>query len=657
MKRVKKFLCGIVLSTFVLSSYLNVFALDQSSEKEEVIYVMTNLDGSTKYIYAVNIFDGGEIIDYGNYSSVKMLTSNDKIQVNEDMIEIKSDEDKVYYEGTMENTEIPWNISVKYFLNGEEIFGNELGGKSGQLKIKLDINKNENYTNGSFYDDFALQVILKLDTDISKNIISNGATVANIGKKKQLLYTILPGKNLETEITCDIKDFEMDAIEINGVKMNFNIDVDSSSMNDEVNSLKNGISDINNGANNLKNGIGNAKSGGNKLQEGINSLKNGTNSLDEGIEKLKSGIESARDGFQLLNEKSDMLSSSSAKFKGALLEIQKSISEIHEVTANLGNLSSISAKFSEGIGGISQGIQALSDKTGYESFKGELSQKGLDIDSLRSKNAELNTQIKSQINLLTNKVNSLEDDGKSDEANEIRSQIDVLNKVSESLQVNSSLYGGMEAYLNGLKDAQEKVLNSTLDLKNKFEEFNSSIQKISANFGDMILTVNKFAGAIGMLVENYSKLDSGIIEYTEGVKKLSTGYGEIVNGIQAVSNGSKTLKNGVNELGNGSLSLSNGLNQLYNGAVKLNDGTTTLKNKTSNLDTTIEDKINKMLENIKGENKEITSFTSDKNTNVKSVQFVIKSDAIIKPKVEENNDNDKQHIGFWKKLTNLFKKN
>ena len=59
---------------------------------------------------------------------------------------------------------------------------------------------------------------------------------------------------------------------------------------------------------------------------------------------------------------------------------------------------------------------------------------------------------------------------------------------------------------------------------------------------------------------------------------------------------------------------------------------------------------------IDSEEKEITSFTSEKNKNIKSVQFVIKSDAIIKPKVEKVNEIDEGNIGFWKKFTNLFKR-
>lgn len=655
MKKVKKLLYAIILPTFILSNSLNVFAVDKNG-KEEVIYIMTNLGGDVNYVYAVNIFNGGNIVDYGNYSKVKMLTTNDKINVNGDQIEINSNADKVYYEGTMENKEIPWDISIKYFLDDKEVFGNELGGKSGKLKIKLNINKNENFNNSSFYDDFALQVILKFDTEITKNIVSNGATVANVGKKKQLMYTILPGKDLDTEITCDINNFEMDAIDINGVKMSFDIDIDSSSVEGELGDFQSGIAELNNGAHRLKNGIGEARTGGNKLQDGINKLKNGAGALEEGVGKLKAGLETAGEGIKMLNDKADVLTSSSNKFKEALIQMQNSVIKINKTTNNLGSLSAASSKISTGLDTLYTGVESLYNKTGYNSFKAILGEKGLDVDSVRSKNEQLINSLKSQIGQLSGRIQMLQEAGEQEEISIVSSQIQALEETIKVLTVNNLVYGGIESYLNGLKDGQKQILDGSLELRDKYKEFDFIIQNISTGFTEIVATVSKFADAINLLVDNYSKLNDGIVEYTDGVKKLYAGYSEILKGIQALTDGSKSLKNGANELGSGSSKLTNGLNELYNGAIKLSDGTTTLRNRTSDLDTKIEDKVNEMIEKIKGTGKETVSFVSSKNTNVKSVQFVIKTDSIIRPKVENALNEEQKPMGFWEKFTNLFKK-
>lgn len=47
------------------------------------------------------------------------------------------------------------------------------------------------------------------------------------GANKQLSYVILPGQGIDTTITADIADFEMDAVTINAIKMNLNISIDT----------------------------------------------------------------------------------------------------------------------------------------------------------------------------------------------------------------------------------------------------------------------------------------------------------------------------------------------------------------------------------------------------------------------------------------------
>lgn len=61
-----------------------------------------------------------------------------------------------------------------------------------------------------------------------------------------------------------------------------------------------------------------------------------------------------------------------------------------------------------------------------------------------------------------------------------------------------------------------------------------------------------------------------------------------------------------------------------------------------------------MLLSIEGENTEFKSFTSEKNTNVKSVQFVIKTDAIEKTETISEPVTVEESLNFWQKLLRLF---
>lgn len=253
MKYTKK-ITAAALSVLLLGSLAAPASAEAApSEKEEVIYIMTDASGKVTDMDAVNIFAGGNITDYGDYSAVKILNTTDKINKNGNRITFSSDAERVYYQGTMKNTEIPWNISVRYFLDGKEYSAKDIAGKSGALEIHFSVSKNEN-CKGSFYENYALQASFTLDTDLCKSIVSDGATVANVGSNKQLTYTVLPDKGIETVIKADVTDFEMDAVAINGVRLNMDFEVDDSVLTDKVNELVAATNELNSGTKELANG-------------------------------------------------------------------------------------------------------------------------------------------------------------------------------------------------------------------------------------------------------------------------------------------------------------------------------------------------------------------------------------------------------------------
>lgn len=60
-----------------------------------------------------------------------------------------------------------------------------------------------------------------------------------------------------------------------------------------------------------------------------------------------------------------------------------------------------------------------------------------------------------------------------------------------------------------------------------------------------------------------------------------------------------------------------------------------MREETKDMDTQITDKIDELIETVTGGDFEVTSFLSDKNTNVQSVQFVIKAEGVRVEEVSE----------------------
>lgn len=89
----------IVVTATAAATPLQASAAESTGGKEEVVYVMTDAGGNVENVDVVNIFGKGDVTDYGDYSSVKMLTSTEPITQDGDKITFTTGKEKVYTAG------------------------------------------------------------------------------------------------------------------------------------------------------------------------------------------------------------------------------------------------------------------------------------------------------------------------------------------------------------------------------------------------------------------------------------------------------------------------------------------------------------------------------------------------------------------------------
>lgn len=654
MKMYKK---GIALSLAVLmavSTSVPVSAAETPSSKEEVVYIMTGADGTVDNINIVNIFQGGSITDYGDYSSVKMLTTTDKINQAGDKITFSSSAEKVYYQGTLSGKEIPWNISIRYFLDNQEYSAEEIAGKSGALEIKIAITRNTK-CKGSYFDDYALQASFALDTNLCSNIKTDGATAANVGSDKQLSYTVLPGEGLETSIYADVKEFEMDAVSINGIKLNLNVEIDDEELTEKVEELMDAAQKLDDGAGQLYDGTEDLKTGGSSLNTGISSLKSGANKLDSGMAALQSGMKSLQKGLDSLNRQSSSLTKGSAQIKTSLQTIQKNLSAVSVSADQIQELTSASGKIKNGINNLSAGITSLKNNLGYAQYKAAMSDNGLDIDSLKSNNQQAITSCTNQIESLKQTIAALEKQtGKENQVAELQGQLSSLENIVQLLNANNAAIGGTESYLGTISEGINALNTGVASLKSEYDKFDAAISQLANSLSSILTKMSQLTSGINKLVSSYNQFDTGLNKYTKGVAKVVSGYNQMVKAVPSLVSGSKELSKGAGKLSSGSSELYDGIVILFDGAKELNDGTSEFNSETSGMDTEIEDKIDEILSSIEGEDTETKSFVSEKNTNVDNVQFVIKTAAIEKEEIEDEEIEQAESQSLWQKFTQLF---
>lgn len=105
----------------------------------------------------------------------------------------------------------------------------------------------------------------------------------------------------------------------------------------------------------------------------------------------------------------------------------------------------------------------------------------------------------------------------------------------------------------------------------------------------------------------------------------------------------------------GTTKLQDGIKSVYDGTIELKDDTSELNEKTFDMDSQIQNQIDEMLAYIQGDITKTVSFVSEKNTNITSVQFVVKTAAITKKEVIVVETTVTPKLSFWEKLLNLFR--
>ena len=599
-KNVKKASTFVLTTSILMGSVYPAFA-DTNTSKDEVVYVKLNNNGNVDNVYVVNSFDaknGEKIVDYGRYSNVLNLSTSDKLNYSSGVVDVNvSDTNKkFYYQGDMKNCEIPWDINIRYTLDGKNISSEELAGKSGNLEISFDIKKNDT-VDEVFFNNYALQISLTLDGDKCSDIIADGGTIASVGNNKTITYIKLAGEEASYTINSNVENFEMDSISFNGLNMDMNVDVNVDDMTssfdtlvDAIDKLNDGASELKSGVDTYKNGVSTLYTGSSKLLEGVSSYKSGVNSLDKGINSLQSGLNGYKEGVNSLYSNSQKLLEGAKSLNSGVKALESGVSSLNQ-----------------GVNNLESGLNTLA--YGSSSYK-------------------------QNVNSYAQSVNQVVSALKSSLTPE---QIEALN---------------LDALVSGAQGLASAYENIDLGINN------SKVGASSISDG-----AGSLANNIGTLSQGSNNLYSGIEALSSGSNALLSGINEIEGGASSLKSGSSALVSGINEieggassLKNGSSTLVSGIDSIGEGVSALSKGTNELNSKTSNLPDEIDDKIDEMVSKYSNSDFNPVSFASEENTNVESVQFAIRTDA-IKVKDEEKVEEEKvEEKNMWQLFTDLFKK-
>ncbi len=588
----KKFLSIFLTTVFILTVAAPTFAAAGTpTQKEEVVYGILGADGSIQSIYVVNSFKGGMITDYGNYSEVSNMTSSEKLAQNGDMITVNTTAGRFYYQGTLQTKALPWNVDIRYKLDGKEFPASELAGKNGELEIAIAITQNRAVT-PVFYENYMLQISLTLDTERCADITSPNATLASAGKDKVIAHTILPGNDANITVAANVHDFIMSGIEITAMPLAMLIEMpDTDSLTEDMTSLSDAVSDLNDGMKKLSEGIA-------KTYSGARKLTNGSSDFAGGLSELSSNSEELMDA--------------SARIKTALADIVNALDDgIGDF--NLGDIAALPEglrQLANGLTEITDGVQTL--KAGYASAYSALdsaisSIPGADIDP---------SGIYAAVS--------------SDDA--LTSTLDQLMEYYAAAKTVKGTYAAVQEAFTSVEGSLDALVGSIGIIAGTLLEMADEIER-SLSETDFAAKIQQLKDGLAQLSNNYGQFHAGLGEYMGGVKSLAQGYGEVNAGIQ---------------------SLAGGIGKLESGAAELYEGTNELNDAVADLPDTIQIEIDGMVKQYDKSDFIPVSFVSKKNTSVIAVQFVLKTAPIELPETLEPAVAAPSKLTFWQKFLKLF---
>lgn len=707
-----KKLCALALAVLMCLSLTMPAAaaeVQENTPKQEVVYINLNSDGSVKDITVVNIFDmneGGQFIDYGDYTALRNMTSNDEIHFENDTVRIDSAAGKLYYEGTLSENTMPWLISIRYYMDGVEYKGEELAGMSGALKITMSVRQNQD-CDSTFFQHYALQASFSLDTNLCENIAADGATQANIGRSRQLTYTILPAQETDITITADVNDFEMDPVSINGLKLALDIEIDnmdSDLLDGSLNEISDAVEALDDGAQELLDAAGELQDGMSELQSGAQNLKIGTDDavtgakeLRDGAAGLQSGITEAYSGARSLNSGlSNLAGNNSALTSGAYTTF------VYLTTTAEGQLNAALAEAGMGMVTLSPETYStvltdLLDSLSGGAYSAAEAQAAAEIRNQveAAVKSQIETAIRNDEEAMAIIEAQILEQASSEGGNFNSVQELAVAQVSQAWLIqNGDNIEELDAYLassegqaaieetyNGIissavavaimsemeKDETKAAIEAAITEQLASDEIRKQISdSVAAALAD-----NPQYQSIVVLkasLDEYNIFYTGLLSYTQGVQNAANGSAELQSGLSVFSNGTnqfaegtKNLYDGLALLQDGAGALADGSDELYNGTgdlkegiSELKDGTFEFRNKAATLTDDIKDKTGNAIDELLGGDFNVVSFVSKKNTNVESVQFVIKTPGIAADAAAEEPVVIPETLTFWEKLLHLF---
>lgn len=313
----------------------NVNLKEKDVDKDETVYVFAKANGDVDNILVnetlKNRDKSATIEDTTDLKDIVNVKGDETFTQNGNKITWDAAGNEISYQGTTDK-QLPVSVKATYYLDGNEISPEDLAGKSGKVKIRLDYTSNETVTkdvNGKDEDisvPFVAVSGMVLGDNFTNIQVTNGKYLTQ-GESNIVVGYAVPGldsgvkdaaKDLDTEIpdyvevSADVTDFSLDmtvTMLVNGSEMDYSGDLDLTDLDDLTEALSSAGNQLADGSGELSDGATQVSDGAGQLSDGAGQLASGAGTLADKMGDLTTGAGSLKEGMESLSSSSGDLAS------------------------------------------------------------------------------------------------------------------------------------------------------------------------------------------------------------------------------------------------------------------------------------------------------------------------------------------------------------
>lgn len=590
-KKIVKITSTLLLGTMIAYT-TPIFAFS----KEENVYSKMNANGDVyKTIVSTHLVNGDkeEILkDLTDLINIENVSGDETFSQDGDNLIWNANGADIYYQGETEK-QLPIKCKISYELDGKEILAEDLVGKAGKVKIKIEYENLDShmiYVNGrktTMYTPFAVACGTVFSNTENSNIEITNGKVINDGTKTMVLGIALPG--MQESLNISSKDIEIpSSIEItmettkyeqNNIITFITPKITENSFSfDKLNTLYSKINEIQQASKSIEDGANALKEGTEGFSQKSQEFNGAMKQLEEGVTKANSSYSEINNGINTLDSKSTELKSGANKLNAGVDKVSSGLNELS--TGVVEGKAQATSALEESAKTLSAGIDKI------------IAGKNTETETIKKQVIEApNAQLKKGLTTTTKDANGNVSLSVGDGAKQLAAG--TLEAILKDSTFTTST--GIN-----LTDAQKTALVQTLSAKMDTSKLNAGIESAIDGMTKkqetgLDLINNAGLDANGNIKAGSTEKDLGVkagltslksqagTSINDGIKQISDGFDSITNGVTELSNGTKTLKAGTTELYKGTVALKTGTAQLNTGSNQMKDGLNTLETSTKML--------------------------------------------------------------------------